>query len=129
LKPTSRKPWLDVLVHLVICGALLSVVPFLLSFFPKPAFEDVLKRDYPGEVALAISGKTKVLGERRTSRGTYVLLPSVFYDPKFVSIAQKNEEAPTVVEQRGLFLLSLAVFLVLSGVYFHRRWQARSGDD
>ena len=121
-------PWKDVLVHLALWIALLSIPSIFYSFFPKPDFDAVLRQHYPNQIPLVMGGKDAFSGATTYSRRSYLLVPSVFHDPKFVQIVQRNSEPPTVVEQRGLFLIALAIFVGLSCYYFQKRWRAQPSD-
>jgi hypothetical protein len=129
LQTRSMKRWKDVLVHLLILGAVLSILPILFSFFPKPAFDEVLRREYPDEIALPYEAESRFGGERTYSQRSYVLVPSVFYDPKVVRVIQHNEEPPTVEEQRGIAYFSLGLVLAMGIAYFRERWQAQADED
>lgn len=122
------KPWNDVLVHLAIWIALLSMPSIIYSFFPNQAFDAVLRSHYPNQIAVVMSGKDSFSGNMTYSSRSYLLVPAVFHDPKFVQIKQTNAKPPEVIEHRGLFLTTLLIFIGLCGYYFWTRWRTRPGD-
>ncbi|WP_460877759.1 hypothetical protein [Rhodanobacter koreensis] len=121
-------PWKDVLVHLALWAVLLSIPSIFYSFFPKPDFDAVLRVQYPSQIALVMGGKDSFGGNTTYSRRSYLLIPSMFHDPKFVQILQTNSEPPKVVEHRGSFLITLVIFVGLCCFYFCKRWRTQLGD-
>lgn len=121
-------PWKDLLVHLGAWAVLLLLPSLFYSFFPNPDFDAVLKRTYPDETVVVLGGRSQFSGSNTFSRRHYVLFPSVFTDPKYVQVEQRNSNTPAVLEERGLFLTTLAIFIGLCVYYFRRRWRTKPGD-
>ena len=121
-------PWKDVLVHLVIWAALLSVPSVFYSFYPKPDFSAALRRQYPHEVALVLGGRDSFGGNATYARRTYLLVPSALQVPKFVRITQENSGPLKVVVQGNFFLLTLAIFIGFNCYYFRKRWRSQRSE-
>ena len=121
-------PWKDVLVHLVIWAALLSVPSIIYSFFPKPDFNAALRSKYPHQISLVMGGKDSFSGNTTYVRRSYLLVPSALQVPEVVQVTQVNSEPPKVVVQGHLFLISLVVFIGFSFYYFRKRWRAQQSD-
>ena len=99
----------------------LSVLPVAALYgilFPWPAAEQALSR-YPGEtplvIALSFGSKTMkdaqnhILASSKHETRSYILLPSVFTDPKIVTISQVDDNAPSVSELSAPLMLILLV--------------------
>jgi hypothetical protein len=116
----------------------LVMLPMVASYgflFPWPAGEQAALGRYPGQVPIMVaefyhpkSWRDRHSGDWMTSRSetrSYFLIPSVFVDPKIVTVAQINNDGPFVYESRVPFiLLALAGMLALGafGVrYFFMR--------
>ena len=99
-------------------------------FFPWPAGEQALGRYFgetPVVIAFSFGSKTTkdaqghVLRYSKHETRSYVLLPSVFTDPKIVTVSQTDDNAPSVSEFGApLILISLVGLLGLSvfGVWY-----------
>ena len=98
--------------------------------FPWPAGEQVFNR-YPGDtpvvIAFSFGSKTTkdtqnhVLTSSKHESRSYILLPSVFTDPKIITVSKVDDNAPSVSEFGApLILLSLVGLLGLSvfGVWY-----------
>jgi hypothetical protein len=121
-------PWKDVLVHLALWAVLLSIPSFIYSFFPKPDFDAVLRSQYPNQIALVIGGKDSFSGDTAYARRSYLLVSFALQVTKIVRVTQINSEPPKAVEQKGLFLVTLAIFIGFISYYFWKRWRAQSDD-
>ena len=99
--------------------------------FPWPAAEQALTR-YPGETPVVISfsfgskttrdAQNHVLASSKHESRSYILLPSVFTDPKIVTLSQVDDNAPSISELSApLMLLLLVGTLGLSvfGVWYY----------
>ena len=114
-------PLKDVIVHIVMWLVLLSIPSLIFSYFPQSDFDKALSK-YPGQTAFVIAGKNSRSGDHTHASRHYVLFPSVFYAPKFVSLAQQDSEQVTISESKGLFFVVLLFFTVGAAYYFRKRW-------
>ena len=121
-------PWKDVLVHLAIWAALLSVPSIFYSFYPKPEFSAALRSQYPHQVALVMGGRDSFGGNTTYARRTYFLLPSALQVPKIVQITQENSGLPKVVVKGNFFPVSLVIFIGFNCYYFRKRWRTQRSD-
>jgi len=121
-------PWKDVLVHLAIWAALLSVPSIFYSFYPKPDFSAALRSQYPHQVALVMGGRDSFGGNTTYARRTYLLVTSALQVPKFVQITQEDSGPPKVVVQANFFPVTLAIFIGFNCYYFRKRWRTQQSE-
>jgi hypothetical protein len=97
-----------------------SLVAFLLLasygfLFPWAAGEHALAR-YPGQTPILVSyffsfqpswnASSHALElEEKDETKSYILFPSVFTNPRVVTVSQTNDDEPTVSESRGPFIM------------------------
>jgi hypothetical protein len=125
--------WLKHMVRgLLVAFPLVALFGFL---FPWPAGERALGR-YPGQTPIMVAyfshtrsswdarSHVWVVKEKSETR-SYVLFPSVFINPRIVTVAQANDDAPTLSESRGPLLAAalagMIAFVLLALRYFATR--------
>ena len=95
--------------------AAFALMPLYGYLSPWPAAANVLQA-YPEQSAILVGASYKTSytssGSIVRSSRSYALLPSVFQEPKTITITQVNSEPPSVREQSYGFLLHLAWFTV-----------------
>jgi len=115
-----------------VTGFLLAVpVVALFGFlFPWPAGQQALSR-YPGQTPIMVSyfyhkswkyGRSDVWVTRKNETRSYVLFPSVFSNPRIVTVSQTDDNEPTVSESNApltlIAMVSMFVFAVFGAWYF-----------
>ena len=122
--------FLNWLKHLPwLCLSALPAAALYGFLFPWPAADQVFSR-YPDQTPIVISFSSGSKSTRyaggdwvttKHETRSYVLLPSLFTDPKIITVAQVNDNAPVVSESSALLpLVSFAVMigLALIGVWY-----------
>jgi hypothetical protein len=130
--------WLKHAVRgLLVAFPLVALYGFV---FPWPAAEQVLSR-YPGQTPIMVSAFSHsrarwnartnvwVTTEREQTR-SYILFPSVFSNPRIVTVSQTNDNEPAVSESSGPLIVGalagIIAFVVLAVWYFEFRLPAQN---
>ena len=108
-------------IYVAICVAILSGPSIYFHFIPLPAFNSALAV-YEGQTSIVMGGRDGFSGGERYHRRNYVLLPSFFYNPKIIKVAQVGSESPKVTESSATFpLCAFFAFVVLYLISLVRR--------
>lgn len=118
-----ERPLLDLSVHLLLWMVMLAALSGMSSCAASREMKSAVKERYH-ETAVGLGARYSFGGGNSYRRANYVLLPSVFYDPKFISVEQRNGEIPEISEEKGSFRAALIIFLLASVYYFWRRWRS-----
>jgi hypothetical protein len=127
--------FLRYLKHMAV--GLLTALPLVVAYgflVPWPAGEQALSR-YPGQTPVMVAEfyhskswrdrGSDVWVTRKSETRSYVLIPSVFNNPRIVTVSQDNDEEPIVSESRTPFILmafaGMIVLAVLGVRYFAMR--------
>jgi hypothetical protein len=127
--------FLKYLKHMAV--GLLTAMPVVVAYgflVPWPVGEQALSR-YPGQTPIMVAEfyhskswrdrGSDVWVTRKSETRSYVLIPSVFSNPRIVTVSQDNDDEPVVSESRTPFILialaDMIAFAVLGVRYLSTR--------
>ncbi len=112
----------DLGVHLVVWMLIFSAVSIFYVLFPTPEIDGIV-HSYPGQISVIVGGRDGFSGSKSYHRRNFFLIPSVFYDPKVITVRKVDGDAPEVTEDKEGFLFVVTLVVISATLYFRKRWR------